>query len=42
LGGLHILKSVLQRWFVRDVGGGQSALWGIGKWRITKCEKLFK
>ena len=31
LGGLHIPKSIPQQKFMQNLGGKQSALWGIGK-----------
>ena len=36
LGGVHIPKSISQQQFMQNLGGKQSALWGIGKQRMQR------
>ena len=34
LGTLHIPKSIWKQWFMQNLGGKQSVLWGMWKWSI--------
>mgnify|MGYP006973431446 CR=1 FL=1 len=42
LGTLHIPKSVWIQWFMQNLGGKQSVLWGMWKWSMNECYSILE